>query len=82
MNYFLDYLDYFWQETGRGNTFKGLKKVPIRIYKLVCFSQYHAHIFEKDELDFLLQNWMVNRYRLAPISNTKSHTQKSLYALF
>lgn len=56
MNYFLDYLDYFWQETGRGNTFKGLKKVPIRIYKLVCFSQYHAHIFEKDELDFLLQN--------------------------
>ena len=53
-------------------------KILTGIFKFGCFSWYHAYIFEKNELDFLMQNLMLDR--LAPISNPKNEKGKSLYA--
>ena len=49
------------------------------IFKFGCFSWYHAHFSKKGELDYLMQNLMLNR--LAPIPNPKNEKAKSLYAL-
>ena len=51
------------------------KKMLTRIFKFGCFSWYHAYIFEKNKLDFLMQNLMVNL--LAPISNPKNEKGKA-----
>ena len=48
------------------------------IFKFGCFSRYHAYIFEKNELDFLMLNLKLNW--LAPISNPKNEKAKSSYA--
>ena len=52
------------------------RKSLTQIFKFSCFAWYHAHIFEKNELDFLLQNLMLNW--LAPILNYKKEKEKSL----
>ena len=47
----------------------------------VCFFFWcHACVFEKNELNFLMQNLLLNQ--LAPISNPKNEKAKSLYAHF
>ena len=51
------------------------RKSLTQIFKFSCFSWYHAYIFEKNELDFLMQNLMLNR--LAPIFNHKKEKGKA-----
>ena len=43
--------------------------------KFGCFSWYHAYIFKKNELVYLMQNLMLNQ--LAPTSNPKNQKVKS-----
>ena len=50
------------------------------IFKVGCFSWYHAYIFDKNELGYLTKNLMLNQ--LAPISNPKNEKAKSSYTLF
>ena len=50
------------------------------IFKFDSFSSYHTYIFEKTELDLLMQSLMLNR--LAPISNPKNEKGKSSYVIF
>ena len=45
------------------------RKSLTQIFKFSCFSWYHAYIFEKNELDFLMQNLMLNQRQLAPMLN-------------
>ena len=50
------------------------------IFKFGCFSCCHDYIFEINELDYLMQNLMLNQ--LAPISNTKKWKSKNLVCPF
>ena len=45
------------------------RKSLTQIFKFSCFSWYHVYIFEKNELDFLMQNLMLNQRQLAPMLN-------------
>ena len=45
------------------------RKSLTQIFKFSCFSWYHAYIFEKNELDFLMQNLMFNQHQFAPMLN-------------
>ena len=56
------------------------RKSLTQIFKFSCFSWYHAYIFEKNELDFLMQNLMLNR--LAPILSRKKEKGKLVCLLF
>ena len=56
------------------------RKSLTQIFKFNCFSWYHTYIFEKNELDFLMQNLMLNR--LAPILNRKKEKGKLVCLLF
>ena len=47
--------------------------------KFRCFSCCHIYILKKKELDYLMQNLMLNR--LAPISNPKNEKAISSHAL-
>ena len=46
--------------------------------KFSCFSWYHAYIFKKNELVYLMQNLMLNQ--LALTSNPKNQKVKSSHA--
>ena len=50
----------------------------MQIFKFSCFAWCHAYIFEKNELEFLMQNLMLNQ--LAPILSHKKEKGKSLSA--
>ena len=56
------------------------RKILTQIFKFGYFSWYHAYSFEKNKLDFLMQNLILNR--LAPISNLKNEEAKSSHAPF
>ena len=56
------------------------RKVLTRIFEFGCLSWYNAYVFEKNELDCLIQNLLLNW--LALISNPKNEKAKSSYALF
>ena len=56
------------------------RKILTRIFKFRCFSWFHTPIFEKNELDLLMQNLMLNQ--LTPISNSKNEKYKKLVCPF
>ena len=56
------------------------RKILTQILTFGCFSWYHTYTFEKNELNFLMQNLMLNW--LAPFSNPKNENGKGLYVLF
>ena len=56
------------------------RKILTRIFKFRCFSWFHTPIFEKNELDLLMQNLMLNQ--LTPISNSKNEKSKKLVCPF
>ena len=56
------------------------RKSLTQIFKFSCFYWYHAYFFEKNELDFLMQNLMLNQ--LAPILSRKKEKGKLVCLLF
>ena len=59
------------------------RKTLTQIFKFGCFGSSlvpRLYLFKKNELDFLMQNLMLNR--LASISNPKKEKEKSWYAIF
>ena len=72
MSTIFQFCDYRSQRT--------FQKKLTQIFKFGCFSWYQFDIYERNGLDFLLQNLMLNR--LAPISNLKNEKAIGSYTLF
>ena len=56
------------------------RKILTYIFRFGCFSWYHPHIFEKNDLDFLLQNIILNWN--APFLRSQKSKPKKLVCPF